>query len=195
MKRRAMWVAGLLLLVPGIRAEAATPTITGYALTTGVAVTSGPPGTQLVIQGANLGSSGTLKFNGTTLSYNAWAPTYIRVVVPSVSTYPTSAPFTATTGGVTATGPSFTITSSGSSSSPPPPPPSPSISGYQTTGGSAVTSAIPGTQVVIAGANLGSSGSVSFNGISASTSCWTATAVTATVPTAPSYPNTDPVTV
>lgn len=200
MKRRATWVAGLLFLVPGIRAEAATPTITGYGLTTGVAVTSGPPGTQLVIQGANLGSSGTLKFNGTTLSYNAWAPTYIRVVVPSVSTYPTTGTFTATTGGVTATGPSFTITGSGSSTSPPPsppppPPPSPSISAYTNTSGSSITSGIPGSSVTITGANLGSSGTVTFNGIGASVSSWTATAVTATVPTASSYPNTGPVRV
>jgi hypothetical protein len=190
MKRRAWQAAGLLLLlVPGIRAEAVTPIITGYQLTTGVAVTSGPPGTQLVIEGTNLGSSGTLKFNGTTLSYNAWANTYIRVVVPKVASYPTTAPFTATTGGGTATGPAFTITGSGT---PPPPPPAPSISGYKTTGGSSITSAPPGTSIVIAGANLGSSGTVSFNGIAAAASSWAATAITVTVPTASSYPNTGP---
>src|SRR5205085_2578650 len=111
-----------------------------------------------------------------------------------VSTYPTTAAFTATTAGVTATGPSFTITSSGTSTSPPPAP-SPSVSGYQTTGGAAITSAVTGTQIVIAGANLGTSGTVSFNGIGATTSVWSATSITATVPTPSSFPNSGAVTV
>src|SRR4051794_7399905 len=70
-------VVGLLLLsLPATPVRAATPIITGYQLTTGVAVSSGPPGTQLVIKGANLGSSGVVKFNGSTLSYNTWSSTY-----------------------------------------------------------------------------------------------------------------------
>src|SRR2546422_6909442 len=74
--------------VPGLaRSQTSTPTITSYGTTAGVAISSGPPGTQLVIKGTNLGSSGTLRFGGTTLSYNAWASTYIPGVVPAPASY------------------------------------------------------------------------------------------------------------
>jgi hypothetical protein len=77
----------------------------------------------------------------------------------------------------------------------PPPPVPPSISGYRTTGGVAISSAVPGTQIVIAGSNLGSSGTVTLNGITAATSSWTTGSITVTVPAAPSYPSSGPITV
>src|SRR5437667_44088 len=190
--------------VPGLARAQTSAAITGYWTTAGVAISSGPPGTQLVIKGTNLGSSGTLRFGSTTLAYNAWASTYIRVVVPTPGSYPAAEEFSATTAGQTATGPTFTITAPANSTAPTPtptpspapaPPPAPAIRGYTTTAGSALSSAVPDTVVVITGANLGNSGTVKFNGIQASVTNWTSTAITVTVPAASSYPSAGLVTV
>ena len=94
------------------------------------------------------------------------------------------------TGGQTATGGTFTITAPVA-----PPPAAPTVSGYQNTGGAWITSALPGTTVLIIGTNLGTSGTVKFNGASASTTVWTAAAITATVPSASSYPSSGAVLV
>src|SRR5438034_382933 len=95
------------------------PTISGYAATNprGVPIFSAPPGAPLLIEGANLGSSGTVAFNGIPAPpATSWSPTEIEVTVPAAPSYPFQGPVTVTTGGQTATGPAFTIT---------PPPPAP----------------------------------------------------------------------
>ena len=109
-------VGGLLLMHAGPQAQAATPTITAYQLTTGATITSAAPGTQLVIKGANLGligtnlgSSGTVTFNSISAGTSSWTAAAITVTVPTAVTYPSTGPVVVATGGQTATGPAFTI--------------------------------------------------------------------------------------
>jgi hypothetical protein len=166
---------------------AAAPSITGYRATDGTSLSSATPGTTVVVAGTNLGTAGTVSFNGMAGTASAWASTAVTTVVPTASTFPNSGPIRITTGGQTATGPSFTINA--------PPAPAPVISGYRTTNGTATTSAAPGTSIVIAGSNLGTTGTVSFNGIAATPSAWTATAITVPVPVAATYPNAGPIRV
>src|SRR5436305_13107573 len=69
------------------------------------------------MEGAALGSSGTVDFGGVPAPLpDSWSPTELLVTVPAASSYPYKGPVTVTTNGQTAKGPDFTIT---------PPPPSP----------------------------------------------------------------------
>ncbi len=77
----------------------------------------------------------------------------------------------------------------------PVPPPGPALSAYQNTSGQMINSGVPGSLVVIQGTNLGTTGAVSFNGLPAATTAWSATSLTATVPTPAAYPNTGPISV
>src|SRR5207302_359944 len=150
----------------------------------GVPITSAPPGTTVVIVGSNLGSSGKVTFDGITAATTSWTATGITATVPVAASYPDVGPVVVSVGGQTATGANFTILA-----------PLPTITDYQDTGGASTTSALPGTQVVIVGSNLGSSGTVSIAGIPAVATTWTATAITVTVPVASSYPATGPIRV
>ena len=89
-----------LLACPRIGAAAGTPTISGYAATNprGVRIFSAPPGAPLLIEGANLGSSGTVAFGGIPAPPPAsWSPTEILVTVPAAAAYPFKGPVTVTT--------------------------------------------------------------------------------------------------
>ena len=119
------------------------------------------------------------------LSYNAWAPTYIRVVVPNAAAFPHRA-FTATTAGVTATGPSFTITGSGA---PPPPPPTRSIPFGQRVFGDERRPWHIGSD------HRGQPGQFGHRDVQRDHrrhDGLDSDGVTATVPSAPNYPNTGP---
>lgn len=74
----------------------------------------------------------------------------------------------------------------------------PQITGYAATNprGVRIVSAPPGAPMLITGAGLGSSGSVTFNGIPApAADSWSPTEILVTVPPAPFYPYRGPVTV
>src|SRR5947199_3739916 len=99
-----------LLACPRIGAAAGTPTISGYAATNprGVAIFSAPPGAPLLIEGANLGTSGTVAFGGIPAPPPAsWSPTELLVTVPAATYYPLTGPVTVTVDGPTARGPAF----------------------------------------------------------------------------------------
>jgi hypothetical protein len=186
----ALAVGLVLVFMVGIaRAQRSAPVISGYGLTDGRTIYGGPPGTQLVIHGSDFHRPGNIRFNDLPLTFNAWAPTYIRIVVPKMDSYPTEGRFIITTvRGDTAYGPRFTITASGYITDPPPPPPAPTITEYTDEAGSPTTSGLPGTRLVIHGANFDVTGTVAFNGQPVSHSSWSSTSVRVTVPTAGSYP-------
>ena len=121
--------------------------------------------------------------HGDRMSSSSMAPCRCR----RSTSYPNTGPVRVTVSGETATGPDFTINA--------PPPPPPAISGYTDLSDTGITAAIIGTSIKIVGTNLGTSGAVTFNGISAVPSSWTSTVITVPVPAAPSYPNTGPVRV
>src|SRR5262249_14267178 len=68
------------------------------------------PGTTVIIVGSNLGSSGTVKFNGNAAATTTWTSTAITATVPTAGSYPSSGPVVVTTGGQNASGSTFTIT-------------------------------------------------------------------------------------
>ena len=133
-----------------------------------LSVTSGAVGAPVTVTGANFGASqgsGSVKFNGTTATVTSWAAGSIQVTVPSGAT---TGNVIVNASGVNTNGVNFTVVAA------------PSISGLTPSSGAV------GASVVIAGSNFGSSqgsGSVSFNGTTASVSSWSATSITVTVPT------------
>jgi arylsulfatase A-like enzyme len=124
---------------------------------------SGPIGTGVTINGSNLGSALSVKFNGQTASILSNTQTVITTIVPQGAM---TGPITVTTANGTATSSSdFTVTSI-----------TPTISNFTPASGS------PGTGVTINGSNLGNAQSVKFNGTSASILTNTPSAITTSVP-------------
>ena len=125
--------------------------------------TSGPVNTTVTIEGSNFGSSGTVTFNGTTASTSSWGSAEIETTVPSGAT---TGPVVVTTGGQSSRGVTFTVTT-----------PAPSISRLDPSSG------LIGAGVTIEGSNFGTStGTVTFNGTTASTSRWGTAEIETTVP-------------
>lgn len=137
---------------------------------TNISPSEGPTGTSVTITGANFGSSrgsSSLTFNGTVAtSISTWASTSIVATVPTGAT--TGDVIVIVSGARNTDGHTFTVTSSGSGS--------PFISSLSPSQGAV------GTSVLIIGTSFGSSGVVKFNGVTASTSNWTSTGITAAVP-------------
>ena len=125
--------------------------------------TSGVLGTSVTITGTSFGTSGSVTFNGATASTSSWRDTQIVATVPSGAT---TGPVVVTVGTQASNGVDFTVTT----------PSEPTITRLDPTSGAV------GTRVTISGINFGSSGSVTFNGTTASTSSWRDTQVVATVP-------------
>ena len=124
---------------------------------------SGPVDTSVTIEGSNFGSSGSVTFNGTSASTTSWASNEIETTVPSGAT---TGSVVVTTGGQSSAGVTFTVTT-----------PAPSISRLDPSSG------LVGASVTIEGSNFGSStGTVTFNGTTASTSSWAADEIETTVP-------------
>jgi hypothetical protein len=125
---------------------------------------NGNAGGYLIIAGANLGSSqgaSNISFGGLAPQVVNWNSTTIVVQIPSSLSAGTFA-VSVMAGGVTTNSASYTI--------------SPAVSIISPASGQV------GTTVTISGTSLGTSGSVTFNGASASIQGWTNTAVTAQVP-------------
>ena len=116
---------------------------------------SGLVDASVTIEGSNFGSSsGTVTFNGTTASTTSWASDEIQTKVPSGAT--TGPVVVRTSGGQSSAGVTFTVTL-----------PAPVISRLDPNSG------LVNSSVTIEGSNFGSSsGTVTFNGTTASTTSW-----------------------
>lgn len=111
-------------------------------------------------------SSGTVTINGTPVTTTSWTSTGIVATVPAGAT---SGPVVVTVGGRASNGVPFSVVS----------PVIPSITSLSTSSG------LPGAAVTITGTNFGAtqSGSVlTFNGLAATPSSWSATQIVASVP-------------
>jgi hypothetical protein len=130
---------------------------------------AGLVGTSVTISGANFGAtqgSSTVKFNGISAVPTSWSATSIATTVPAGAT---TGNVVVTVGGVTSNGASFTVTV----------PPPPSITSLNPTSG------VAGTPVTISGANFATSqgsSTVTFNGIGAVPTSWSATSIAVPVP-------------
>ena len=126
---------------------------------------SGLVDANVTIEGSNFGTtSGTVTFNGTTASTTSWATDEIQTSVPQGAT--TGPVVVRTSGGQSSAGVTFTVTV-----------PAPSISSLDPSSGPV------NTQVTIEGSNFGSSGTVTFNGTTASTTSWASDEIETSVPT------------
>ena len=126
---------------------------------------SGLVDANVTIEGSNFGSSsGTVTFNGTTASTTSWASDEIQTKVPSGAT--TGPVVVRTSGGQSSAGVSFTVTL-----------PAPVISRLDPNSG------LVNSSVTIEGSNFGtSSGTVTFNGTTASTTSWASDEIQTSVP-------------
>jgi hypothetical protein len=159
----------VVVTVGGLASNAVTFTVRVPPAITNLSPTSGPTGTAVTISGSSFGStkgSSTVTFNGTTATPTSWSATSIVVPVPAG----------AATGNVVVTVNSlasntitFTVTV-----------PSPSITSLSPTSGT------EGAVITIAGANFGATqgtSTVTFNGIAATVTSWSATSIVVTIPT------------
>jgi RHS repeat-associated protein len=150
------------LSLGALQLQAAAPTITSLSVTTGAV------GASVTITGTNFGSpqgTSTVKFNGTTATATTWTSTSIVTTVPSGAT---TGNVVVTVSGTASNGKSFTVVAA------------PSITSLS------ITTGAVGAAVTITGTNFGSSqgsGTVKFNGTSATVTTWTATSIKVTVPT------------
>ena len=155
-------ISCLILFVHVDWLYAAAPSITSLSPTSGAVTAS------VTITGANFGStrgSSTVKFNGTAATPTSWSATSIVVPVPTGAT---TGNVVVTVSGVASNGKSFTVV------------PAPSITSLSPTSGAVTAS------VTITGTNFGSpqgSGTVKFNGTTATPTSWTATSIAVHVPT------------
>lgn len=132
-----------------------------------LSVSSGAVGASVTLTGSNLGSSqggGSVSFNGTVATIGTWSSGSITTTVPAGAT---TGNVVVNASGVNTNGIAFTVL------------PTPSISSLS------VTSGAVGAAVTISGSNFGStqgSGTVTFNGTTATVTSWSATSIAVTVP-------------
>jgi RHS repeat-associated protein len=159
------WLAILIFALSALTwvnvAQAANPTISSLSPATGAV------GATVTITGTNFGSSqgtSTVKFNGTTATATSWGTTSIVVTVPTGAT---SGNVVVTVSNHASNGSAFTVV------------PAPSISSLS------ITTGAVGAAVTVSGSNFGSSqgsGTVKFNGTTATVTTWSATSIAVTVP-------------
>ncbi|MDE2965475.1 MAG: IPT/TIG domain-containing protein, partial [Acidobacteriota bacterium] len=133
----------------------------------GLDPTSAGAGVSVTITGLSFGAAkgtSTVTFNGTPAATTSWSATSIAAVVPAGAA---TGRVLVTVGGQVSNGVGFTVT------------PAPSIGGIDPTSG------VPGTGVVITGANFGARkrfSTVTFNGAPAATTTWSDTSIAAVAP-------------
>jgi IPT/TIG domain/Fibronectin type III domain/Galactose oxidase, central domain/Kelch motif len=130
---------------------------------TSLAPISGAIGSSVTITGQLFGPpqpNSSVLFNGVAAAITSWSATSIIVTVPIGAT---TGNVVVSVGGIPSNGVSFT--------------PGPSITSLSSASGAV------GNQIKIEGVNFGLSGTVTFNGKTATTSNWTTSSVLATVPT------------
>jgi YD repeat-containing protein len=123
---------------------------------------SGVYGTAVAISGSNFGTSaGTVAFNGQSAAVTSWSDSSITATVPSNAS---TGNVVVSNGGLQSNGANFTVSV-------------PSITGLSPSSGSS------GTQVTISGTNFGgNTGTVTFNGTSATIVSWSANSIVAVAP-------------
>ena len=158
----------VVVTVGGQASNGVTFTVTVPAPSiTGLDPTSGRTGASVTITGVHFGATqgtGTVTFKGTAATPSSWSGTSITVPVPATAT---TGNVVVTVGGQVSNGMAFTVVSV------------PAISSLNPDKGP------EGTSVTIEGANFGDSqgaSTVSFNGVAATASSWSATSITAAVP-------------
>ncbi len=157
----------VVVTVNGLASNGVSFTVSVPPSITSLSPTSGPVGTSVTITGTNFGAAqgtSTVSFNGTSATPTSWSATSIVVPVPSGAT---TGNVVLTVNGLASNGVSFTVGTP------------PSISSLSPTSGPV------GTSVTITGTNFGATQGtsiVSFNGISATPSSWSATSIVVPVP-------------
>ena len=141
---------------------ATAPVLTSLLPTTGIA------GSTLVVTGSNLGASGSVTVGGVTAATSAWSATSITCTVPAGLTTGAKSVVVTPAGAAASNALTYTVTAV--------PAPAPALTSLNP------THAQTGATVVIAGSNLGASGAVRFGATTATTTAWSSTSVTATVP-------------
>jgi Divergent InlB B-repeat domain len=132
------------------------PTISGFTPTTG------PVGTSVTINGANLTGATAVAFNGVSATFSVTSDTAIQATVPTGAT---TGPVSVTTpGGTGRSTASFTVI------------PAPTITGFTPTSGP------PGASVTISGSSFTGATAVAFNGVNATFTVSSDTSIQATVP-------------
>jgi len=130
---------------------------------------SGVAGTMVTIAGANFGSTqgtSTVTFNGAAAAPSSWSSSSINVPVPAGAA---TGNVVVTVGGMASNAMAFTMTSASA----------PSLTSLSPASGAV------GTAVTIAGLNLGSTkgtSTVTFNGVTATPTSWSATSIVVPVP-------------
>jgi len=133
----------------------------------GLSPNSGAVGASVTINGSNFGSTqgmSTISFNGTLVTPSSWSASSVVAPVPSGAT---TGNVVVHASGVNSNGVNFTVV------------PAPSISSVSPTSGAV------GASATISGSNFGSTqgaGTISFNGIQASPTSWSATSIVTSVP-------------
>jgi hypothetical protein len=153
----------------GVASNGVPFTVIYRPVISGLTPASGVVGQAITVAGANFGSvqgTATVTFNGVAAAISNWSDTSIVAVVPVAAT---TGPVVVTANGLASNGMTFTVATP------------PVISSINPTSGQA------GLAVTIAGANFGAiqgSSTVTFNGVAAAITSWTASSITATVPAA-----------
>ncbi|HXJ06004.1 MAG TPA: IPT/TIG domain-containing protein [Candidatus Acidoferrum sp.] len=156
------WGAGLAAFKAATSGGGSSPTISSLNPTFGVV------GTSVTIAGTNFGASkgtSTVTFNGTLSTPTIWSTNSISAPVPTGAT---TGNVVVTVGGVPSNSVTFTVTAA-----------PPSLTSLNPTSG------VIGTSVTISGANFGATQGtsvVTFNGITAAPTSWSATTINAPVP-------------
>ena len=158
----------VVITVSGTASNGKSFTVVGAPSITSLSITAGAVGAAVTVTGTNFGTSqgtGTVKFNGTTATVTSWSATSIAVTVPTGATTGNVVVFAS---GVNSNGVSFTVVGA------------PSITSLS------ITTGAVGAAVTITGTNFGTSqgtGTVKFNGTTATVTSWSATSIAVTVPT------------
>ena len=138
------------------------PILSAAPVITALSTNSGAVGTTVTISGSNFGSSqgtSTVTFGGVAATVSSWNPGALVATVPSGAV---TGNVVVTVNGMNSNGLLFTLT--------------PSISLLSPAAGGV------GTTVTITGANFGSSGTVTFNGTSATVTSWNNSSIVTSVP-------------
>src|ERR1044071_3482377 len=149
-----------------LRSNGASDTVTFTATAphiSSLAPSAGAVGTSVTISGTAFGiATGTVSFNGTAATVSSWSDTSIVVSVPTGAT---TGSVVVTANGVASNGVTFTVV------------PPPVVSSVSPLTGTA------GTAVAISGSNFGAAtGTVKFNGTTASIASWSSTSISTSVP-------------
>jgi hypothetical protein len=157
----------VVVTVGGVASNGLTFTVLPIPTISNLNPTSGPVGASVTITGTNFGASqgtSTVTFNGTAASPTGWTASSIAVPVPAGAT---TGNVVVTVNGVSSSGTNFTVL------------PTPTITLLNPNSGPIAT------PVTVTGTNFGTSqgtSTITFNGIAATPTSWSATSIAAPVP-------------